>query len=114
MQEAEREILPRVQIVLEQDELKREKEYNAILASVEAEAWKKVVSERGLVNNLNDVLTNTYVSKRKGVSRGPKSADRQCGEVAGCDSALAVLSVCSSDQVSISFPQPITISVGVQ
>ena len=71
-----------VQTALKQVALKREKKYNALLAAVEAEAWKKVSDDRGSVNDVNDICTTAEVSQRKGVFSGPKSADRQCGEIA--------------------------------
>ena len=98
-----------MQTALKQVALKREKEYNALLAAVEAEAeaWKAETSERGSVNDINDVYTTSDVSNLKGILRRPESADRQCEEVAGCGSALAVLSGCSGDQVSKPSPEPV-------
>ena len=107
LQEAEREF-KRVQSALKQDALNREKEYNALLAAVEAEAWKEVASERGSVKDVNDICTTADVSNHRGVLKGPESADRtRCGEVTGSGNAHAVLSGYSSDQPPRPSPEPV-------
>ena len=82
--------LKRVQDSIKQETLKREKEYKARLAQVEANAWAEVASYRGSVRSVSAIASTGAAGRKlsfnRDVGKGEKTTKGLCKgiEVPGC------------------------------